>query len=209
MSLRLSNRLILRRVEKAIDHLRQGRMIVLLDNIKEQEADLMIAAQYADKDRLAHFLNIVGAGGLFCVPMKSDAMDRLGLSPMTLYPTRSDSCNLMEGVDSKKGTTGISAEDKARVIDHLVKSDTTLLDRPGHTFPLRERPGGFSERQGHTESSLKLIELPGLPIYAAVIEEIMEGGYPRIGADLEMFVRMHDLAMVTIPDIKAYIQCRA
>ena len=194
------------RVQQALDHLEQGKIIILVDDIKEKEADLMIAAKHATPENIAHFLDIAGAGGLFCIPLASEAIDYLALKPMTDNFNYTDSCNLMEGVDSKKGGTGISADDRALVIDHLITGQPGLLAKPGHTFPLRERIGGFGVRQGHTESSLKLISLAEIMPYGAAIQEIMRRGNPIKGGDIERFAHRYDKPIVSISDMKDYIQ---
>jgi len=195
-------------VEEAIEEVKKGKMIILVDDEdRENEGDLVIAAQYATPDAI-NFMAKYGRG-LICLALTSKRCDELNLPLMV----NEDSNNTKFGtaftvsIEAKEGvTTGISAYDRAKTIQVAIDPKTKPEDlaRPGHVFPLRARDGGVLVRAGQTEGSVDLMKLAGL-YPAAVICEIMndDGTMARMPQLIE-FAKKHDLKILTIADLIAY-----
>ena len=162
------------RIEKAIEALKQGRMIVVTDHEdRENEGDLIMSAQFATPEAV-NFMTVEGRG-LICTPMPPSVATQLGLTMMTpssdLYGTA-----FTQSIDHVDAGTGISAPSRSLTIQALTDPNVKPehFHRPGHIFPLIARPGGVLERPGHTEASVDLMRMAGLePV--AVICEILAG----------------------------------
>src|SRR5688572_21763629 len=193
----------LERVLLAIDDIKQGRMVILVDDEdRENEGDLVAAAELITPATV-NFMR-KHAGGLICLAMTEERCDRLGLKPMTSENLSPRSTAFTVSVEARKGvTTGISAADRAHTISVAVSKDAQAEDlvTPGHIFPLRARRGGVLVRSGHTEGSVDLARLAGLEP-AGVICEIMndDGSMARM-PDLERFSADHGLRILTIADL--------
>ncbi len=193
-------------IQEILDDLRQGRMIVLVDDEdRENEGDLVCAAEKTTPD-MVNFMAKEGRG-MICVPMTGDKCDRLGLHPQTSENTALLGTAFTVTVDAREGiTTGISAADRATTIRLLAKPDVRSRDlaRPGHIFPLRAKEGGVLTRAGQTEGSVDLMRLAGLEP-AAVICEIMndDGTMARVPQLLE-YCKKHNLKMTTIAKLVEY-----
>lgn len=193
-------------IEKAIDEIRQGRMIILIDSEdRENEGDLVIAAEYADPAAV-NFMATHGRG-LICVPMMEESLRSLDLEPMVQENTDRYRTAFTVSVDASAGiSTGISAHDRSKTIQILANpaSRPDDLIKPGHIFPLQAVKGGVLRRAGHTEASTDLARLAGLR-EAAVICEIMneDGSMARL-PDLQKFAAKHDLNIFTIEDLIRY-----
>jgi 3,4-dihydroxy 2-butanone 4-phosphate synthase/GTP cyclohydrolase II len=194
------------RLSEALDRLKSGGMIVLVDDEdRENEGDLVMAAQFADAAAIAFMAR--RASGLICLTLDADTVDRLGLPPMVADNRTSRQTAFTVSIEAAEGVdTGISAYDRARTIAAAVAPDATAADliSPGHIFPLRARPGGVLARAGHTEASVDLMTLAGLwP--AGVICEIMkdDGTMARL-PDLEVFCGDHDIPLLTIAELVAH-----
>ena len=194
-------------VESAIDELRAGRMVVVVDDYdRENEGDLTIAAEMITP-RAINFMATHGRG-LICLAITGETSDQLALEPMTLDNTSRCGTAFTVSIDAhgRGVTTGVSAYDRAQTI--LVAIDPQSrpedLTRPGHVFPLRARPGGVLERRGQTEAAVDLARLAGLHP-SGVICEIMngDGSMARL-PDLVRFCVKHDLKMVTVADLASY-----
>ena len=161
-------------IETALNDLRQGRMIILVDNeSRENEGDLVIAAQYATPEAINFMCQY--ARGLVCLPMLEEDFDRLKIPMVTANNRSKHQTAFGVSFEAAHGvTTGISAQDRARSVQVAVDPGSGPDDiiMPGHTFPLKARPGGVVERTGHTEGSVDLARLAGCKP-AAVICEIM------------------------------------
>ncbi|NLK41268.1 MAG: 3,4-dihydroxy-2-butanone-4-phosphate synthase, partial [Planctomycetes bacterium] len=157
-----------------LDDLRQGKMIVLVDDEdRENEGDLVAAAELITPETI-NFMAKHGRG-MICLPMDEDRCDRLGLYPQSLQNTARFGTAFTVTIDAREGiTTGISAADRAHTIRVAVDDQCTPTDlaRPGHIFPLRARKGGVLVRAGQTEGAVDLMRLAGLKP-AGVICEIM------------------------------------
>ncbi|MFF3000814.1 3,4-dihydroxy-2-butanone-4-phosphate synthase [Streptomyces sp. NPDC057950] len=202
----------------ALDDLRAGRPVIVVDDAdRENEGDLVMAAEFATAETMGFFVR--WTSGLICAPMAPEVADRLELPLMV--PSA-------PGVDTTTGTTtgkaadtavettaytvsvdavgvgsGISAADRALTARTLADPGTRpdRLIRPGHVFPLRARPGGVAERRGHTEAGVDLLRLAGLsPV--AVISEVCEDDGSVAGADrLRAFADEHGLTLVSIEQL--------
>ncbi len=194
------------RIEDAIRDIREGRMIVVVDDEdRENEGDLVMAADHVTSEAI-NFMATHGRG-LICVPLTTDRLERLDLAPMVDNNTARMSTAFTVSVDAVHGTTtGISAADRARTVEVLVdpSSRPSDLARPGHVFPLRAERGGVLTRAGHTEAAVDLARLAGLTP-AGILCEIMsdDGTMARVPELREMAGR-HGLRIVTIKDLIAY-----
>ena len=195
-----------KRIEAALEDIRQGRMVILVDDEdRENEGDLCMAAEFATPEAV-NFM-ATHARGLICLTLNEETADDLGLPPMVEENTSLFRTAFTVSVDAAKGvTTGISAKDRSVTIRAAVSDGAVATDfvRPGHIFPLRARKGGVLVRTGQTEGSVDLARLAGLKS-AGVICEIMDpdGTMARMPS-LERFGREHGLRVVTIADIIEY-----
>lgn len=193
-------------VPTAIEEIRAGRMIVLVDDEdRENEGDLMFAAEKVTPEAI-NFMAKFGRG-LICLAMTEERLDYLRISPMTSENTSPYGTAFCESIEARDGvTTGISAFDRARTIQVVIDPATRASDlvRPGHTFPLRARKGGVLVRAGQTEASVDLARIAGL-VPAGVICEIMneDGSMARV-PDLIEFCAKHELKMLTVAELIRY-----
>ncbi|EKR83164.1 bifunctional 3,4-dihydroxy-2-butanone-4-phosphate synthase/GTP cyclohydrolase II [Leptospira interrogans] len=195
-------------IENAIEEIKSGKMIILVDSEdRENEGDLVVAAEFADKEKI-NFMAAFGRG-LICIPMEVERLKKLGLNRMVDDYSLGDKHGtaFTVSVDAKHGTsTGISAQDRAVTVQVLLDDKTVSADlmRPGHLFPLQAVPGGVLRRAGHTEAAVDLSKLGGL-YPAGVICEIMndDGTMARL-PDLEKFAEKHGLNIYTIEDLIRY-----
>ena len=193
-------------IVEAIEEIRNGRMIVLVDNEdRENEGDLVIAAEFANAAAI-NFMASHGRG-LVCVPLEEDRLRSLNLGQMVDQNTETQRTAFTVSVDATHGTTtGISAHDRARTIQVLVDplSRPEDLVRPGHVFPLRAARGGVLRRAGHTEASLDLARLAGLKPGAVICEIMKDDGTMARLPDLTEFARRHELNIYSIEDLIRY-----
>lgn len=193
-------------VEEAIEDIRHGRMIVLVDDEdRENEGDLTMAAEKISPDAV-NFMAKEGRG-LICLALTEQRCDALSLTPMSQRNTSAFGTPFCESIDARRGTTtGISAADRATTILTAIDPNASPEDlaRPGHIFPLRARRGGVLVRAGQTEASVDLARIAGLEP-AGVICEIMndDGTMARV-PQLTEFCKRHDLKLLTIADLIRY-----
>jgi 3,4-dihydroxy 2-butanone 4-phosphate synthase/GTP cyclohydrolase II len=196
-------------IESALDDLKAGRMIVVVDDEnRENEGDLVCAAQFATPDMI-NFM-AVEARGLICLAMTGERLDQLDLPLMvSSYTDESEQTAFTVSIDGATHlgvTTGISAEDRARTIQIALNPLTKPSDlrRPGHIFPLRAKEGGVLKRAGHTEAGVDLAQLAGL-YPAGVICEIQnpDGSMARL-PELVDYARRHGLKLISIADLISY-----
>lgn len=194
------------RIEDAIEDIRQGKMVILVDDEdRENEGDLTMAAEAVTPETI-NFMARFGRG-LICLSLTAERCDHLRLPPMVSSNTSSFGTAFTVSIEAKKGvTTGISAADRAHTILTAVADDSKAEDlaRPGHVFPLRARPGGVLVRAGQTEGSVDLARLAGLKP-AGVICEIMndDGTMSRL-PELRKFAKEHGIKICTVADLVAY-----
>jgi 3,4-dihydroxy 2-butanone 4-phosphate synthase/GTP cyclohydrolase II len=193
-------------VEKAVRLIRAGRKIIVIDDEdRENEGDVVFAAQKASPD-LVNFALKHGRG-ILCAPMAAEEADRLGLRLMVDRNTARFGTPFTESVDARRGTTtGTSAFDRAKTLRVLAdpKSRERDLLRPGHIFPLRAVPGGVLRRAGHTEAVPDLCRLAGLRPVGALCEILSEDGRMARLPELVPFARRHRLGILTIRDLIEY-----
>ncbi|MBZ5664559.1 MAG: 3,4-dihydroxy-2-butanone-4-phosphate synthase [Acidobacteriia bacterium] len=193
-------------VPTAIEEIRAGRMIVVVDDEdRENEGDLTLAAEKVTPEAI-NFMAKHGRG-LVCLAMTEERLDHLRLGPMTSENTSQFGTAFCEAIDAREGvTTGISAHDRAHTIKVAIDPKTRPSDlaRPGHMFPLRARKGGVLVRAGQTEASVDLARLAGM-IPAGIICEIMkdDGTMARV-PDLIEFCRTHGMKMLTVAELIRY-----
>jgi len=193
-------------VPTAIEEIRAGRMIVVVDDEdRENEGDLTLAAEKVTPEAI-NFMAKYGRG-LVCLTMTEERLEHLRLGPMSAENTSQYGTAFCEAIDARVGvTTGISAYDRARTIQVAIDPATKASDlaRPGHVFPLRARKGGVLVRAGQTEASVDLARLAGL-IPAGIICEIMkdDGTMARV-PDLIEFCTQHNLKMLTVAELIRY-----
>ena len=194
------------RVEDAVDAIRQGRMVVVVDDEdRENEGDLTIAAEKIRPDAI-NFMARYGRG-LICLAMTPERLDELDVPLMVTQNTARFDTAFCVSIEAKARTsTGISAADRATTVLAAIDPGTQPSDlaRPGHMFPLRARPGGVLVRAGQTEAAVDLARIAGL-YPAGVICEIMndDGTMARV-PQLTRFTRRHGLLMITVADLIKY-----
>jgi 3,4-dihydroxy 2-butanone 4-phosphate synthase/GTP cyclohydrolase II len=193
-------------VEDAIDEIRAGRMVVVVDDPgRENEGDLVIAAQFAAPEAI-NFM-ATHARGLICLCLTEERADELGLRPMTDHNEAPLGTAFTVSVEAREGvTTGISAADRSHTIQVAINPDSTPLDlvQPGHIFPLRAKPGGVLERMGQTEAAVDLARLAGLNPSGVVCEVMNEDGTMARVPDLVPYCEQHNLKMITVADLVEY-----
>jgi 3,4-dihydroxy 2-butanone 4-phosphate synthase / GTP cyclohydrolase II len=193
-------------VPTAIEEIRAGRMIVVVDDEdRENEGDLTLAAEKITPEAI-NFMARYGRG-LICLAMTPERLDHLRIGPMTRENTSPYGTAFYESIEARDGvTTGISAFDRSRTIQVAIDPGSRASDlvRPGHVFPLCARKGGVLVRAGQTEASVDLARMAGL-IPAGVICEIMneDGTMARV-PDLIEFCKLHQLKMLTVAEIIRY-----
>jgi 3,4-dihydroxy 2-butanone 4-phosphate synthase / GTP cyclohydrolase II len=197
-------------VERALRDLARGRFVVVLDDDdREGEADLVLAAEHATPEALGFLLQ--HTSGIVCAAMEGAVADSLELPPMVEEATEHHGTAFTVSVDARDGvTTGISPDDRARTLRCLADRRTypNQLVRPGHVFPLRARAGGVLERRGHTEAGVDLARLSGVRPVAAICELTTPRGVPLTGQEGREFAEAHGLVAITVEDLVGYRRVR-
>lgn len=192
-------------VQTALEALRAGRMLVVVDDeARENEGDLVMAAESVNEEAMAFIIR--HTGGVVCLAMSNDIADHLDLPPMVPVNTSQRQTPFTVSIEAAQGvSTGISARDRARTVQAAMdpKADASDLVRPGHVFPLRAQDGGVLVRAGHTEAAVDLCKLAALRA-GAVISELMhdDGTMMRLPA-IEKFATQHRLPILRIADLIA------
>jgi 3,4-dihydroxy 2-butanone 4-phosphate synthase / GTP cyclohydrolase II len=194
-------------VETALDEMRAGRPLVLVDDEdRENEGDLTLAAEKVTAESV-NFMATHGRG-LICLALSGQRTEYLRLRPMTALNTSEFGTAFTESIDAKgRGvTTGVSAFDRAQTILAAIDPATRPEDlaRPGHIFPLRARDGGVLVRAGQTEASVDLARLAGLTPAAVICEIMNEDGTMARVKDLTQFCQVHDLKMLSVAELIRY-----
>ncbi|HEY1761066.1 MAG TPA: bifunctional 3,4-dihydroxy-2-butanone-4-phosphate synthase/GTP cyclohydrolase II [Acidimicrobiales bacterium] len=194
-------------IEEAVAQLRNGGMVVVVDDEdRENEGDLVMAAEDVTAESMAFYLEYTS--GIFCVPIENQRADDLQLPLMVVANTEAQRTAFTVSVDYRHGTTtGISAHDRAATVRALIDPATRPndLNRPGHIFPLRYRQGGVLKRAGHTEATIDLCRLAGKQL-SGVLCEIVTADKSDMARlpELEAFAEKHHLPVVTIADLVRY-----
>lgn len=193
-------------IEQAIAEIQQGRMVIVVDDEdRENEGDLVIAAQHASADAI-NFMSRFGRG-LICLPMADEMLTKLGIPMMTNNNRSKFGTAFTVSIEAASGiSTGISARDRARTVQVAIDPDSGPADviSPGHMFPLRAHPGGVLKRTGQTEGSVDLMRLAGLTPAAVICEIISEDGTMSRRDELQIFSKEHNILMITIKDLIDY-----
>ena len=189
--------------EQAIEEIRQGKMIILVDDEdRENEGDITIAAEFITPDAL-HFM-ATHARGLICLPMAPAFIDKLDLPLMSRRNESRFGTNFTISIEARHGvTTGISAQDRATTILAAVADNAgpETIVTPGHIFPLRAQKGGVMVRAGQTEGGVDLASLAGLKPAAVICEILKDDGTMARMPDLKIFAKKHGLKIATIRDL--------
>jgi 3,4-dihydroxy 2-butanone 4-phosphate synthase/GTP cyclohydrolase II len=193
-------------IEKALEDITAGRMVVVVDDEeRENEGDLIVAAEKVTREHIAFMVR--HCSGIICVPMEAERLEALNLPLMAPDNTDTMGTAFTISVDARNGTTtGISAADRAATVGTLIDPEAKPHDlaRPGHVFPLRYTPGGVLRRAGHTEAAVDLARLAGLYPAGTLCEVVSEDGTVARLPELERFAREHDLTIISIADLIAY-----
>jgi 3,4-dihydroxy 2-butanone 4-phosphate synthase/GTP cyclohydrolase II len=193
-------------IEEILAELRDGRMVIILDDEdRENEGDLIMAAEHATPDMVAFMIR--HTSGIICVPMQEERLAQLELPQMVPANSESYRTAFTISVDYRHGTTtGVSSSDRAATIRALADPHSAAADfaRPGHIFPLRPRRGGVLIRAGHTEAAVDLCSLAGVRPVGVLCELMNDDGTMARRPQIEVFARRHSLKIGTIADLIRY-----
>lgn len=194
-------------IEKALEDLRQGKIILCSDDPdRENECDMICAAEFATQENINMMASY--AKGLICTPMSLDIARKLGLPPMVSENTDNHETAFTVSVDHVDTTTGISAKERGYTMRMLASGDAKGTDfrRPGHVFPLTARYGGVLTRNGHTEATVDLMRLAGLTECGVCCEIMADDGTMMKTDDLWALAEKFGLTFITIKDLQTYIR---
>ncbi len=190
-------------LSKALEQLRNGGLIILTDDEdRENEGDLVMAAQFATPEAV-NFMARYGRG-LICLPMTAAQLDKFNLPPMAPINRARRSTAFTISIEARDGiTTGISAFDRAHTIATAINPNTKPEDivSPGHVFPLRAAEGGVLKRAGHTEGAVDLMTLAGLNPASVICEIMGDDGEMSRRPALEVFAKTHNLPILSIAEL--------
>ncbi len=193
-------------IECAVAELRQGRMVILVDDEnREQEGDLVLAAEKVTPEALNFMLNY--ARGLICLTVAQEIVERLQIPLMVERHKQPNQAMFTTSIEAAQGvSSGVSVYDRAQTIRVAVDPNATPEDisMPGHVFPIQARAGGVLERPGHTEGSVDLVQLTGLQPAAVICEVMKEDGSMARLPDLIEFATRHAIKIVAIHDLITY-----
>jgi len=192
-------------IDEALKRIRRGEMVLVVDDEdRENEGDLTMAASWVTPEAVNFMLT--WARGLVCMPCDVGRLDELDFWPMVPPDRAGNDTAFTVSIDHVTAGSGIGAADRATTIRSVLDPSACPSDfqRPGHVFPLRARPGGVLERRGHTEASVDLARLAGLPPVAMICEVLCEDGSPARFPYLERFAAEHRIAMVSVEQVVEY-----
>ena len=193
-------------IQEIIEDISQGKMVILMDDEdRENEGDLVLAAEKVDPDAV-NFM-ATHARGLICLAINEDRCKKLGLEQMVKHNGTELGTAFTTSIEAAIGvTTGISAADRATTILAAVNKKAKAEDivQPGHVFPIKAQEGGVLTRAGHTEAGTDLAKLAGLDPSAVIVEIMNDDGTMARRGDLELFAKKHDLKIGTIADLIHY-----
>ena len=194
------------RIRIALDAIRHGRAVVLLDDDdRENEGDLIVAADRITVPMMATLIR--ECSGIVCLCLGETQLRRLALPPMVATNESRYGTAFTVSIEARDGVgTGVSAADRVTTIRAAIAADAQPRDvvSPGHVFPLRAAPGGVLERRGHTEGAIELARLAGLRPAAVLCELMNDDGSMRRGDELLAFSRSHGYPMLTIEELVAF-----
>ena len=194
------------RLARALHHMRLGRPVILLDDFdRENEADLIVAADKLTVPVMAQMIR--DCSGIVCLCLPGPALDALQLAPMSARNGSRHGTAFTVSIEARTGvSTGVSAQDRVTTIRAAIAPDAKADDivSPGHVFPLRAQPGGVLARRGHTEGSVDLAVMAGLPAAAVLCELMNPDGTMMRGAALDRYAARHGLVALTIAELAHY-----
>ncbi len=193
-------------IEAAVEDLKQGRLVIVVDDEdRENEGDLIGAADFITADEVNFMATY--ARGLICTPLTEEIARKAGLSQMATNNSDPYGTAFTVSVDHVSTTTGISAHERFDTICALAGNDVKRTDfnTPGHVFPLVAKDGGVIERMGHTEAAVDLAKLAGASPVGVICEIMNDDGTMARVDDLEEYKEKHGLKMITIEDLKKYM----
>jgi 3,4-dihydroxy 2-butanone 4-phosphate synthase/GTP cyclohydrolase II len=197
-------------IETVVADLRKGKMVIVVDDAdRENEGDLIMAAQYVTAEAV-NFMAKYGRG-LICVPTTSERLQQLGIGRMVRQNRETFKTDFQISVDAAHGiTTGISAADRAETIRIMAEPTAVPEDlvQPGHVFPLRARPGGVLQRAGHTEAAVDLVRLTGARPIGVICEIMSDDGSMARLPELVKFASRHRLKICTMADLIQFRRTR-
>ena len=195
------------RIRIAIDAIRHGRAVVLLDDDdRENEGDLIVAADRITVPMMATLIR--ECSGIVCLCLEDEQLQRLALPPMVPNNESRYGTAFTVSIEAREGvTTGVSAADRVTTIQAAIASTARASDlvSPGHVFPLRAARGGVRERRGHTEGAVELARMAGLRPAAVLCELMNADGSMMRGDALVEFSRRHGYPMLTIEELVGYL----
>ena len=192
-------------IEEVLQDVRQGKPVIIVDDEnRENEGDVVIAAQFASQETI-NFM-VKEARGIVCTPMRREALAHLDIGPMVTHNTDNHETAFTVSVDHVDTTTGVSPAERAYTMLKLIDPASKPEDfrRPGHVFPLIYKEGGVLVRNGHTEASLDLCRLAGLKEAAVICEIAKDDGSMSRLPDLLAFAQKHNLKIASIADLQDY-----
>lgn len=192
-------------IEEVLQDVRQGKPVIIVDDEnRENEGDVVIAAQFASQETI-NFM-VKEARGIVCTPMRREALAHLDIGPMVTHNTDNHETAFTISVDHVDTTTGVSPAERAYTMQKLIDPASKPEDfrRPGHVFPLIYKEGGVLVRNGHTEASLDLCRLAGLKEAAVICEITKDDGSMSRLPDLLAFAQKHNLKIASIADLQDY-----
>ncbi|HMM63944.1 MAG TPA: 3,4-dihydroxy-2-butanone-4-phosphate synthase, partial [Mesorhizobium sp.] len=197
-----------KKIVEAIRAFERGEIVVVMDDDgRENEGDLIVAAVHCTPEKMAFIVR--HTSGIVCTPMLREDARRLNLAPMVAENDSAHTTAFTVSIDFKHGTTtGISAEDRTLTVRNLANGNVGPSDfvRPGHIFPLIAREGGVLMRSGHTEAAVDLCKLAGLPPIGVISELVNDDGTVKRGPEVAAFAAEHGLKQVSVADLIAYRQ---
>lgn len=198
------------RVERALEALRSGRGVMVLDDEnRENEGDMIFAAETMTVEQMA--LTIRHGSGIVCLCLTEERRQQLELPMMVTNNSSQFQTAFTVTIEAAQGvTTGVSASDRlttirAAIADNAKPSD---LNRPGHVFPLRAQPGGVLSRRGHTEATIDLVSMAGFKPAGVLCELTNDDGSMAHAPEVILFAKQHDMHVLTIEDLVAYRQAQ-
>ena len=198
--------MLLNSIEEIVEDIRQGKMVVLMDDEdRENEGDLIMAAECVQAEHINFMARY--ARGLICLPLSQQRCQQLNLPLMVTDNNAKHATNFTVSIEAAEGvTTGISAADRATTVQAAVKADAKPQDihQPGHIFPLMAQPGGVLSRAGHTEAGCDLARMAGFEAAAVIVEILNEDGSMARRPQLEAFAKEHALKIGTVADLISY-----
>ena len=196
------------RVENALNALKQGRGVLLLDDEdRENEGDIIYSVESLTTEQMA--LMIRECSGIVCLCLPEEQADRLELEPMVTNNNSANQTAFTVSIEAKIGvTTGVSAQDRVTTIKTAANPTAKASDlaRPGHVFPLRARKGGVLTRRGHTEGTIDLMQMAGLQPAGVLCEVTNPDGSMAKTPEIIAFGKLHNMPVLTIEDMVAYRQ---